>query len=151
MSTFHQWNNIAGHIFPIVIALFIGSWSDRRGRKIPLLIGLIGKLIYVLCVLLNIHFGKLHKLEKTQYLSSILMRFRFVCFPVNWPVQYIIYTATLPSALTGVDIVIFAASFAYISDITSVKNRTSRVTILEVCYLVTFPTGIALGETRQNA
>lgn len=59
--------------------------------------------------------------------------------------EYIIYTATLPSALTGVDIVIFAAAFAYISDVTSIKNRTLRITILDVCYLVTFPTGIALG------
>lgn len=59
VSTFHQWNHIAGYIFPVVIALFIGSWSDKRGRKIPLLIGLTGKLIYVLALLLNIHYGKL--------------------------------------------------------------------------------------------
>lgn len=63
----------------------------------------------------------------------------------EWPVEYIIYTATLPCALTGADIVIFASAFAYISDITSVENRTFRITILEVCYLVTMPVGIALG------
>lgn len=63
----------------------------------------------------------------------------------KWPVEYIIYTATLPSALTGVDIAIFASAFAYISDVSSVKNRTLRVTILDVCYMITFPTGIALG------
>ncbi|XP_055300087.1 proton-coupled folate transporter [Sitodiplosis mosellana] len=125
VSTFHQWNHIAGYIFTIVIALFIGSWSDRRGRKIPLLIGLTGKLIYVLGLLLNIYNDK-------------------------WPVEYIIYTATLPSALTGVDIAIFASAFAYISDVSSVENRTLRVTILEVCYLITFPTGIALGSYLFN-
>lgn len=58
VSTFHQWNHIAGYVFPVVIAFFIGSWSDKRGRKIPLLIGLTGKLIYVLALLLNIHYGK---------------------------------------------------------------------------------------------
>lgn len=57
VSNFQQWNHIAGNIFTIVIALFIGSWSDRRGRKIPLLIGLTGNLIYVLGLLLNIHYG----------------------------------------------------------------------------------------------
>lgn len=31
-SNFLQYNNIAGHIIPIVLALFIGSFSDRRGR-----------------------------------------------------------------------------------------------------------------------
>lgn len=63
----------------------------------------------------------------------------------QWPVEYIIYTATIPCALTGADISIFAAAFAYISDVSSIQNRTMRITILEVCYLVTIPTGIALG------
>lgn len=31
-SNFLQNNNIAGHIIPIVLALFMGSFSDRRGR-----------------------------------------------------------------------------------------------------------------------
>lgn len=63
----------------------------------------------------------------------------------EWPIEYIIYTATLPSAVTGADIVIFASAFAYISDITSTKNRTIRIAILEVCYLITMPVGIAVG------
>lgn len=53
--------------------------------------------------------------------------------------------ATIPSAMTGVDIVIFASSFAYISDVSSTNDRTLRITILELSYLVTMPTGIALG------
>lgn len=64
MSNFNQWNSIAGHIFPIVIALFIGSWSDRRGRKLPLLLGLTGKLVYVLALLMNIQNGKIVLSEK---------------------------------------------------------------------------------------
>lgn len=62
--------------------------------------------------------------------------------------EYIIYTATIPSALTGADVAIFASCFAYISDISTVKNRTTRVTILDVCYLSAMPTGVALGETQ---
>ncbi|XP_043523441.1 proton-coupled folate transporter isoform X2 [Frieseomelitta varia] len=42
VSNFHQWNNIAGHVVPIILALFFGNWSDRRGRKLPLIIGLLG-------------------------------------------------------------------------------------------------------------
>lgn len=56
VSIFHQWNGIAGHLFPIVIALFIGSWSDKRGRKIPIIIGLVGKLIYDIGIMLNIYY-----------------------------------------------------------------------------------------------
>lgn len=59
--------------------------------------------------------------------------------------EYIIYTATIPGALTGADVAIFAAAFAYISDVSTVNNRTIRVTILDVCYLITMPIGVALG------
>lgn len=56
VSVFHQWNGIAGHLFPIVIALFVGSWSDKRGRKIPIIIGLVGKLIYDIGIMWNIYY-----------------------------------------------------------------------------------------------
>lgn len=31
-TNFLQYNNIAGHVIPIILALFMGSFSDRRGR-----------------------------------------------------------------------------------------------------------------------
>lgn len=61
VSTFLQWNNIAGHIIPIFLALFMGAWSDRRGRKLPLILGLIGKLYYSLMIVVNtLQRKKLH-------------------------------------------------------------------------------------------
>ncbi|KAL7733744.1 hypothetical protein ACLKA6_011474 [Drosophila palustris] len=118
---FHQWENISAHVFPIFLALFLGSFSDRRGRKLPLLMGLVGKFIYSSMVVVN-------------------------ALMPTWPVEYIIYTATLPSALTGADVAIFASCFAYISDITTLQQRTIRVTILDVVYLTAMPTGVALGS-----
>ncbi|KAI8041795.1 hypothetical protein M5D96_006064 [Drosophila gunungcola] len=64
----------------------------------------------------------------------------------SWPVQNIIFSATLPSALTGADVAIFASCFAYISDISTVQQRTIRVTILDVVYLTAMPLGVALGS-----
>lgn len=124
-ARFLQWESIAAHVVPIILALFLGSFSDRRGRKFPLLMGLCGKFIYSVMIVVNARMKK-------------------------WPVEYIIYTATLPSSLTGADVAIFAACFAYISDITSVQNRTLRVTILDVCYLSAMPTGMALGSYLFN-
>lgn len=69
-----------------------------------------------------------------------------VIFSDTWPVEYIIYTASIPGALTGADVAIFAAAFSYISDVSTVNNRTLRVTILDVCYLSTMPIGVALGK-----
>jgi MFS transporter, PCFT/HCP family, solute carrier family 46, member 3 len=31
-STFFQYNSIAGHVIPIILAFFMGSFSDKRGR-----------------------------------------------------------------------------------------------------------------------
>lgn len=45
-------------------------------RKLPLIMGLVGKFIYSSMIVVN------------------------TMMP-NWPVQYIIYTATIPAAFTG--------------------------------------------------
>ncbi|CAG9836867.1 unnamed protein product [Diabrotica balteata] len=125
-AKFHVWNNLAGHVTPIILALFIGAWSDKRGRKLPLLIGLFGKLFFSLMIIVN-------------------------TVQPSWPVEYVIFTATLPSALTGADVTIFATVFAYLVDVSSVSNRTMRVTILEVCYLASMPIGIAFGGVLAAA
>ncbi|XP_068985895.1 probable peptidoglycan muropeptide transporter SLC46 isoform X2 [Bombus flavifrons] len=121
VSSFHQWNNIAGHVVPIILALFFGNWSDRRGRKLPLIIGLLGKFIYSFMVVINSMID-------------------------TWDLNTIVYTASLPMGMLGGDVAIFGSCFAYISDISSVQQRTLRITILDVVYLSTMPTGVALGS-----
>ncbi|CAG9761150.1 unnamed protein product [Ceutorhynchus assimilis] len=121
VSNFHLWNDIAGHAGQIILAFFMGAWSDKRGRKLPLILGLIGKLYYSTMIIVN----------------SLMP---------TWPVEYIVYTATLPMTITGADVAIFAAAFTYLVDVSSRENRTLRVTLLEVCYLATMPIGVALGS-----
>ncbi|XP_067645719.1 lysosomal proton-coupled steroid conjugate and bile acid symporter SLC46A3 isoform X4 [Eurosta solidaginis] len=120
-AKFYQIESISGHVFPIILSLFLGSFSDRRGRKFPLLMGLTGKLIYSIMIVVNARMK-------------------------TWPLEYVIYTATVPAALTGADVAIFSSCFAYISDVSTLKNRTLRVTILDICYLSAMPTGVALGS-----
>lgn len=116
VSEFHQWNDIAGHVVPIILAMFYGNWSDRRGRKLPLVLGLMGKFIYSFMIVIN----------------SLID---------TWNLNMVVYTATLPMSILGSDVAIFGSSFAYISDISSVQQRTMRITILDVIYLSTMPTG----------
>lgn len=71
-----MWNDIAGHAGQIILAFFMGAWSDRRGRKIPLIMGLIGKFYYSTMIVVN-------------------------SIQTSWPVEYIVTTATLPMAFTG--------------------------------------------------
>jgi len=67
-------------------------------RKLPLILGLIGKFIYSSMIVVN-------------------------TLQPSWPVNFIIYTATIPGAFTGADVAIFANAFSYISDITSVNGE----------------------------
>ncbi|KOB75955.1 Tetracyclin-resistance protein, partial [Operophtera brumata] len=106
VSTFHQWNGIASHVVPLLLAFFLGSYSDKRGRKFILLAGLVGKLYFSLMITIN--------------------------------------------TMNGADLAIFAGCFAYIADVSSVKNRTLRVGILDVVYLTAMPTGIAIGNVLFN-
>ncbi|XP_011268476.2 thymic stromal cotransporter homolog [Camponotus floridanus] len=125
VSEFHQWDDIAGHVMPIILAMFFGNWSDRRGRKLPLVLGLTGKFIYSFMIVINTVMD-------------------------SWNLNMVVYTATLPMSLLGGDVAIFASCFAYISDISSVKQRTMRITILDVIYLSTIPSGVALGSYVFN-
>ncbi|KAJ2954279.1 hypothetical protein O0L34_g2530 [Tuta absoluta] len=124
ISTFQQWFGVSSQLVPCVLAFFLGAYSDRRGRKIVLLAGLLGKLYFSIMITIN------------------------TIFP--WPVEYVIYTAAFPSALTGADLAIFAASFAYIADVTSASNRTFRIGVLDVAYLSTMPAGVAIGNLLFN-
>lgn len=116
VSEFHQWNDIAGHVVPIILAMFYGNWSDRRGRKLPLVLGLTGKLVYSFMIVINSMMD-------------------------TWNLNMVVYTATLPMSLLGGDVAIFSSCFAYMSDVSSVQQRTMRITILDVVYLSTMPTG----------
>ncbi|PSN33957.1 hypothetical protein C0J52_19648 [Blattella germanica] len=76
VSDFHQYNNIATHAVPLVLALFLGAWSDRRGRKLPLILGLLGKLYFSTMIIVNAMQGK--------YLwSSVVGRSYAIMFAIN--------------------------------------------------------------------
>lgn len=121
VSTFYQNHNIVSHIVPIILAFFVGAWSDSRGRKAPLLIGLFGKLLYSGMLALNALEG-------------------------SWNLDIVLATVSFPSALTGADLVIFACCFSYLSDITTQNDRTLRIAIVDIVYLSSMPTGVALGK-----
>lgn len=121
VSTFHQYENIASHFVPVLLAFFLGPWSDKVGRKLPLLLGLIGNFIYSTMIVVN-------------------------AFMEKWTVEMVILTASLPCALTGGNLTVFMAAFSYLADTTSQKQRTLRTTLLEVAYLFPMPTGVALGS-----
>ncbi|XP_046662157.1 proton-coupled folate transporter [Homalodisca vitripennis] len=121
VSTFHQYESWASHAVPMILAFYMGAWSDRVGRKLPMLLGLVGSVIYWAALLLN-------------------------SLQDSWSLQMVLYTATFPAALTGGSLAIFMSAVSYVCDITSPAERTVRVTLLEVAYLITMPVGVAVGS-----
>ncbi|ROT74993.1 hypothetical protein C7M84_006477 [Penaeus vannamei] len=74
-SVFAFYNSIIMSIIPLIFVLFMGAWSDKYGRKIPLLMTLIGHVMYA-----------------GGYLLSN--------WQTSWPVE-VIYFVTVLEALGG--------------------------------------------------
>uniref|UniRef100_A0AAV2IYK5 Proton-coupled folate transporter n=1 Tax=Knipowitschia caucasica TaxID=637954 RepID=A0AAV2IYK5_KNICA len=104
-----HWNlyiSLGGLSLGLLVVPFLGSWSDKAGRR-PLLI-----------------FPSLGlALETMVYLIVMYMRL---------PVGYFLLGRML-SGLSGDFNCILASSFAYIADTSDKRSRTFRVAILEAC------------------
>ena len=46
VSVFQMYNSIILSIIPLFFILFMGAWSDKYGRKIPLVASTLGHLLY---------------------------------------------------------------------------------------------------------
>ncbi|XP_034248885.1 tetracycline resistance protein, class E-like isoform X4 [Thrips palmi] len=120
VSNFHQYNGIVYNFVPVFLAPFLGAWSDRRGRKLPLLMGLGGNTLYFAMLAL-------------------------VASQDTWRLEMILVLVSLPAALTGSGLAVFSATHCYVADVTPTEDRTLRLAILDSCYLVAMPAGISLG------
>jgi len=98
----------------IFLALFLGPWSDKNGRKPVMVVASFGYFVAQLAWILNAHF-------KTA------------------PAMYLLFTAV--GGLFGGFVCLLIGVFSYISDITSVRTRTSRVALLDFCFFGGVPVG----------
>lgn len=114
-SLFAFYNSILMSIPPLIFILFMGAWSDKYGRKIPLLVTMGGHMIYAAGNLL-------------------------VHWQTTWPVE-VLYPVTLFEALGGANVGILSATTSYISDITNEKQRTSRMIIANSLWYLGGPVG----------
>ncbi|XP_068207678.1 probable peptidoglycan muropeptide transporter SLC46 [Palaemon carinicauda] len=104
----------------IVAMLFLGSWSDHRDRKLPILVPLMGNLAKGLLMTANSYWWAL-------------------------PVQFIL-VAYIPIGLTGSLLGLLTGSYAYISAASGGKSRTSRVAVIGVIIHFVSPAGQAIAE-----
>ncbi|CAL4147784.1 unnamed protein product, partial [Meganyctiphanes norvegica] len=118
-SVFNMYNGMIMSFIPLFFILFVGAWSDKYGRKVPLLMAMIG------------HFG-----HSTGY---------FIISQVpNLPVEHLLISALFDSLGGGTPSFLTAAN-AYICDVTSEKNRTMRVGMANSIWFLGGPIGTLIG------
>nr|XP_053631145.1 proton-coupled folate transporter-like [Cherax quadricarinatus] len=119
VSVFAMYNGIITAVIPLFFILFMGAWSDKYGRKVPLAVSTLGHLFYSL-----------------GYLVSSAVD--------TWPVEYLLFVALLDS-LGGGTVCFLTASNSYISDVTSEASRTSRVGLANSIWFLGGPIGTLIG------
>ncbi|KAG7163984.1 Proton-coupled folate transporter-like 5 [Homarus americanus] len=125
VSVFAMYNGIITAVIPLFFILFMGAWSDKYGRKVPLAVSTIGHLFYSL-----------------GYLVSSMVD--------TWPVEYLLAVALLDS-LGGGTVSFLTAANSYISDVTSEESRTSRVGLANSIWFLGGPIGTLIGTYIYKA
>ncbi|XP_064120862.1 proton-coupled folate transporter-like [Macrobrachium nipponense] len=118
-SLFAFKNSIMMSVLPLIFVLFMGSWSDKYGRKIPF-------LMTTIC----------HAVWSGGYLLNNVMS--------HWPLEFI-YVATFFDSIGGCMQGFLSISVAYISDVSDIKSRTSRVSTAVSLWYFGGPLGNLIG------
>ncbi|XP_064092080.1 proton-coupled folate transporter-like [Macrobrachium nipponense] len=118
-SVFALYNGIIAAALPLFFILFMGAWSDKYGRKVPLVAVQIGHLLHAGGYLLA-------SLEST------------------WPAEFFLLV-TLLDTLGGGAVSFLTVANSYISDVSSKESRTSRVGLVNGIWFLGGPAGTILG------
>lgn len=102
-----------------ILILFWGSWSDRHKRRKPcMLIPIFGELFAVTGLMICTYFE-------------------------NLSVEYTVFVDAFFPAVTGGWSTAMVGFFSYIGDVSSKENRTMRIGILDLCFYIGVPIGMA--------
>ena len=118
-SDFGMWYGVVTAILPLFFVLFVGAWSDKYGRKPPLIAVAVGHWLWASCYLLNSYF-------------------------MSWPVE-MLFIAAILDTMGGGTVSFLTACNAYISDVTEESERTSRVGLANSVWFLGGPMGTFLG------
>lgn len=107
--------------FPTLMALFVGSYSDKTGhRKLFLLVPVTGQLLMCISNMINVYFFNELKLE------------------------VLIFTEAILEGFTGGWCVLFLSAFSFVCAITNNEDRTYRMGLINFAMTVGFPVGMGV-------
>ncbi|XP_035213559.1 proton-coupled folate transporter-like isoform X1 [Stegodyphus dumicola] len=103
----------------VVMATFLGPWSDKYNRKYPLILATIGTVI------------------------DFFMQAVIAYFPTASPYWFLASASV--SGLSGGIVIIMSSTYSYMSDITNERSRQSRFAVLEFFSIMSGPLGSFIG------
>lgn len=115
ISNMYRWSVPIQKVIPIVILLFMGSYSDRNNMRKPfLVIPITGRIVSSLCIIVCV-------ILKEQL-----------------PVATVGIAVTVSSFFGGVPL-LSAASFSYVTDISSPDLRIIRISVINIFISIQTP------------
>jgi len=100
---------------PTVIApLILGPWSDRHGRRLVMVLPVLGHMVAILVYLANVFFWSL-------------------------PAEYLLFSSLY--CLGGGSVTLYLGIYSSLADTTSSSSRTARVSILDVAIILGWSVG----------
>lgn len=119
VANINIWKAVIENSFPVFYVLFMGSWSDRHGRKPLMVLCLCGLIVMTLGATLSVFFW-------------------------DWPAEVSAILEAVPHSVTGGRVALTMSMFSYIADISSYETRTVRMGVATSFFMVGFPIGFAL-------
>ncbi|XP_068219406.1 probable peptidoglycan muropeptide transporter SLC46 [Palaemon carinicauda] len=120
VTLINMYKDLITVIPSVFFVLFIGAWSDKYGRKVPLTLPLCGSFLSTLILLANAYW-------------------------MDLPAMFVLFSA-IPQVFTGGTMTMIMAAFSYIADITKPRSRTTRIALMDFCFVLGFPIGIWLSD-----
>ncbi|XP_067122742.1 probable peptidoglycan muropeptide transporter SLC46 [Centruroides vittatus] len=118
-DNYNLYNTLIQTVPAVFFSMVIGPWSDKYGRKLPVIFALIGLGLENVGIILNI-----------IYFDA----------PLYWMVL-----SALPSGIFGGFTVTLMCMYSLISEQTTKKQRTIKYALLELAYGVGIPLGTFIG------
>ncbi|XP_045469577.1 solute carrier family 46 member 3-like [Harmonia axyridis] len=113
--------------YPTLLMLFVGSWSDRHGRRKPLiLMPIFGDLVSTICLYFCAYY--------------------FLDLSIEWTMM----AETIPFALCGTWTCEFLGLYTYVSGLCKDEERTVRIGAVTVCQIISLTLGMMLSGVMIN-
>lgn len=123
VASINGYKSIMQSVLPIVILLFLGSWSDRHARRKPcMILPLVGEIGTTVGSLISLYFF------------------------YELPVEFNCFAEAIPQGLGGGWYTMCVGVFTYVTQISTEENRTLRIGAVSV--LVTISLG--MGSTMSG-